>query len=493
MFEDQKKYLTLAHIFSDIICLAVVYAFFIPLFLSVSGQGSSLYLSILLQRIPSDAGYLPADPFLALTPFPVLLPPLFMMSIRRLFPLHRPGLSSICIHAAIQAAVFTVLIWLEFRLLDISFPARTSVIHLTGAATWVILAGKEMYYFILLNQKKGHMTSGIIHILIAGTGAGARRLNRHIRNAPGCGFRVAGFMSITTAAPPSAVATAPADILGTWENLIDILHHHYVDCVVCPEGGLDPQQMDFILKHCAIMGINFATDAPLPPWIYKNSRQISQESMGHLNVSLVRFVYLSPQATFFKRMVDVTGAAILIFLCLPLWITIAIAIKTTSRGPVFFRQERMGLHGRRFTLYKFRSMVMDAEKMQAGLLHLNEMDGPAFKIKRDPRQTLTGRVLRKTSLDELPQLFNVLKGDISFVGPRPALEKEVRHYRPMERKRLSVPQGITCIWQVSGRNNIKFDEWMKLDLMYADTRSTAQDFRILLKTIPAVLLKNGAY
>ena len=138
-------------------------------------------------------------------------------------------------------------------------------------------------------------------------------------------------------------------------------------------------------------------------------------------------------------------------------------------------------------------MVGGAEKMQEGLMHLNEMDGPAFKIKNDPRQTITGSFLRKTSLDELPQLFNVFRGDISLVGPRPAIEIEVIQYRPIERKRLSVTQGITCIWQISGRNNIKFDEWMKLDLLYIDNLSTAQDFRIILKTIPAVLLKKGAY
>jgi len=212
-----------------------------------------------------------------------------------------------------------------------------------------------------------------------------------------------------------------------------------------------------------------------------------------MEFKLIKFVYIIPLTVFLKRIIDLTASSVLIVLCMPFWITIPISIKLTSPGPVFFRQERFGKYGKKFILYKFRSMVVGAEKMQEGLTYLNEMDGPAFKIKNDPRQTVSGRFLRKTSLDELPQLFNVFRGDISLVGPRPAIEKEVIHYRPIERKRLSVPQGITCIWQVSGRNNIKFDEWMKLDLMYIYNFSAAQDIKILLKTIPAVLLKKGAY
>lgn len=242
------------------------------------------------------------------------------------------------------------------------------------------------------------------------------------------------------------------------------------------------------------MGIDFATTKKIPQHHTSAKKPlIFKENIVDMEFNLIKFVYLRPLATFFKRLFDLTASSILITLCLPLWISISISIKTTSPGPIFFRQERIGKYGKKFVLFKFRSMVMDAEKMQKNLMYLNEMDGPAFKIKNDPRQTLTGRFLRKTSLDELPQLFNVFRGDISLVGPRPAIEHEVIQYRPIERKRLSVTQGITCIWQVSGRNNIKFDEWMKLDLMYIDNLCTAQDFRILLKTIPAVILKKGAY
>ena len=224
-----------------------------------------------------------------------------------------------------------------------------------------------------------------------------------------------------------------------------------------------------------------------------NHIQIFQENIDNFSVKVLKSVYFNPKYIFWKRVFDFTVAIILLGVTFPLWVVIAISIKITSPGPIFFGQERIGKYGKKFKLYKFRSMVNNAEKLQEDFEHLNEMDGPAFKIRNDPRKTITGRFLRKTSLDELPQLLNVLKGDISLVGPRPAIEKEVLQYHPWERKRLSVAQGITCIWQISGRNTIKFDEWMKLDVMYIENRTMALDFKILLKTIPAILLKKGAY
>jgi len=240
------------------------------------------------------------------------------------------------------------------------------------------------------------------------------------------------------------------------------------------------------------MGIDFATTKLELDNQKIHNKHIFSEHIGSIELKVIKFVYISPRSSFLKRVFDFTASSILIVLCLPIWVVIPIAIKLTSPGPVFFRQERIGKYGAKFMLFKFRSMVDGAENMQESLMHLNEMDGPAFKIKHDPRLTRTGKFLRKTSLDELPQLFNVMKGNISLVGPRPALEKEVIRYHPSERKRLSLMQGITCVWQVSGRNKIKFDEWMKLDLMYIDTWSSAQDLKILFKTIPAVLLKKGA-
>ena len=159
---------------------------------------------------------------------------------------------------------------------------------------------------------------------------------------------------------------------------------------------------------------------------------------------------------------------------------------------MLFRQLRCGLHGRPFIFLKFRSMRVGAELMKRHLAPFNEMDGPAFKMTNDPRVTPVGRFLRRTSLDELPQLFNILRGDMSFVGPRPAVVDEVRQYEPWQRRRLSMKPGLTCLWQISGRNELTFDEWMRLDLEYIDNWSLWLDLKIALKTIPAVLLGRGA-
>jgi exopolysaccharide biosynthesis polyprenyl glycosylphosphotransferase len=195
---------------------------------------------------------------------------------------------------------------------------------------------------------------------------------------------------------------------------------------------------------------------------------------------------------FVRRCVDVMLAGVLLVILSPLLAAVALAVKLTSSGPVLFRQLRCGLHGRPFIFLKFRSMQVDAEDLKPQLAPFNEMDGPVFKMANDPRVTPIGRALRRTSLDELPQLWNILRGDMSFVGPRPAVLEEVRQYEPWQRRRLSMKPGLTCLWQVSGRNELTFEEWMRLDLEYIDNWSLWLDVKIALKTIPAVLLGRGA-
>jgi len=176
----------------------------------------------------------------------------------------------------------------------------------------------------------------------------------------------------------------------------------------------------------------------------------------------------------------------------PVLLVTTIAIRIDSSGPILFRQKRVGLNGRIFTFYKFRSMVRDAEEVRKKIEHLNEMSGPVFKIKNDPRLTRVGRFIRKYSIDELPQLFNVLKGDMSLVGIRPPIPEEVEKYEGWQRRRLSMKPGITCIWQVNGRNKVDFEQWMRMDLSYIDNWSHKLDFELLLKTIPAVIFTRGA-
>ncbi len=193
-----------------------------------------------------------------------------------------------------------------------------------------------------------------------------------------------------------------------------------------------------------------------------------------------------------KRLSDVVGASLALLLLAPLLALVAVAIKATSPGPALFRQRRLGLGGKPFTMYKFRTMVVAAEQQQEKLMALNEQQGPVFKIRNDPRITPLGRVLRTTSIDELPQLWNVLKGEMSLVGPRPPLDKEVRQYELWQGRRLDVTPGLTCIWQVQGRSTIAFTEWMRLDIRYIRSRSVLQDIGLLLRTVPAVLFRRGA-
>lgn len=194
-----------------------------------------------------------------------------------------------------------------------------------------------------------------------------------------------------------------------------------------------------------------------------------------------------------KRFFDVILSAFAIAVLLPLFFIVPIAVKLDSKGPAIYTQKRAGKGGRSFTMYKFRSMCQDADRLRKNLQEQNECDGPVFKILRDPRVTGVGKFLRKTSLDELPQLFNIIKGDMSIVGPRPPMLDEVEQYTLNQMHRLDVKPGLTCYWQISGRSNIGFEKWVQLDMQYIKERSLWTDLKIILKTVPAVLLGKGAY
>ncbi len=196
---------------------------------------------------------------------------------------------------------------------------------------------------------------------------------------------------------------------------------------------------------------------------------------------------------FAKRAFDVVLCGLALLFFAPIMLVVALAIRLTSKGPVIFKQIRVGRGGRYFWCYKFRSMCVDAEEKKKLLLHLNEASGPVFKIKRDPRITRIGSFIRKTSLDELPQLINILKGDMSIVGPRPPIPSEVADYTDYERGRLAVQPGLTCLWQINGRSNVSFERWMELDLQYIETMSFRNDVKIVLQTVPAVLKGSGSY
>ena len=208
--------------------------------------------------------------------------------------------------------------------------------------------------------------------------------------------------------------------------------------------------------------------------------------MGRLKIELENIEENKENLKFYeicKRGIDIIGAGSGLLLLSPVIAIVSCAVKFTSKGPIFFSQKRVGKNGQLFDMYKFRSMVVNAEELKEKLANQNEMSGPMFKMKDDPRVTKVGKFIRKTSLDELPQLWNVLKGDMSLVGPRPSLPKEVKQFEKWMYKRLTVKPGLTCYWQVSGRNNIDFEDWMKLDISYVEDRNLWIDIKLIFKTV----------
>ena len=278
---------------------------------------------------------------------------------------------------------------------------------------------------------------------------------------------------------------------GSLQKLPELLHSQPVSCVVFNITQTYFSEVEKAILACEVEGI----EAWLVADFVKTS--IARATIDDFHGKPVLVFRTTPEISWqliCKRLIDITGALIGLIILGPLVILpVAIAIKLTSPGPILFRQKRSGLHGRLFTMYKFRSMVSNAEMLQAELQAYNEMSGPVFKMSEDPRITSLGRFLRKTSIDEFPQLWNVLTGDMSLVGPRPPIPSEVQQYDSWHRRRLSMKPGLTCLWQISGRNRIGFEQWMKLDLQYIDNWSLWLDLSILLRTIPVVFSGFGAH
>jgi exopolysaccharide biosynthesis polyprenyl glycosylphosphotransferase len=328
------------------------------------------------------------------------------------------------------------------------------------------------------------------HVVIVGTNRRAIELARKIVARRTGGMKLVGFVDQHWAGDEEFRRTGYR-VVSDFVGFQDFLKDHVVDEVfICTPLKSLYDKSARVFKQCELQGITvrFRSD-PVSPSI---GRSWIDEFEGQ-PVLTVNSTPAQQVSLYVKRLVDVVASAVLLLSILPLLLLIALAIKLTSDGPVFFSQERVGLNKRRFRLYKFRTMGIDAERRLASLEPMNEVTGPVFKIEHDPRVTPVGRFLRKSSLDELPQLFNVLKGEMSLVGPRPLA---VRDYRGItedwQRRRLSVPPGITCLWQVQGRNSIAFDRWMELDLEYIDNWSLLLDLKICMMTIPAVMSGAGA-
>ena len=352
--------------------------------------------------------------------------------------------------------------------------ARAVIISFGAISFWLIFLTEEIVQrgyksrFGQLQLKK--------RVIIVGTSEDTRRLRAELSEKADDGFEVVGELDLNTS---------------TIEELVVLLHQSSANGVILHAKHTFFGQIEKAIQACELEGVE--------AWLIAGffQTQISRTTFHDFYGRPVLVFRSAPEASWqglAKQLIDWIGAFILLVLCSPLLLVVSILVRRSSSGPALFRQQRAGLNGRPFSMLKFRSMVSDAEQRKAELAALNEMSGPVFKVTNDPRVTPIGRFLRKWSIDELPQLFNVLRGEMSLVGPRPLPVDEVNRFDDhAHRRRLSVKPGLTCLWQISGRNEVKdFKDWVRLDLEYIDNWSLWLDLKILFRTIPAVLVGTGA-
>ena len=351
----------------------------------------------------------------------------------------------------------------------------------------VTISRSLLRYWLASVRRNGH---NLHHILIVGTNTRAVQFARRIAAAPEQGYRLVGFVDDDWPLMPEFKTTGlklACDFFGAAE----FLRHNVVDevAIYLPLQSYygHAAQMAALCKQHGII-LRFDPDM----FNLKRARLRVVAADGDPQIATPGVVS-EGWPLLFKRAIDVSVSLVALVLLSPLLLVVAALIRFTSPGPVVFEQKRVGLNKRQFTMYKFRTMVPDAEKIQEELVYLNEMSGPVFKIANDPRITPIGRILRKTSIDELPQLLNVLKGDMSLVGPRAMSVRDYQSFNEdWQRRRFSVPPGITCLWQIKGRSSLPFKQWMELDMEYIDKWSIWLDLLILAQTIPAVLKGSGA-
>jgi exopolysaccharide biosynthesis polyprenyl glycosylphosphotransferase len=327
------------------------------------------------------------------------------------------------------------------------------------------------------------------YILIVGTNDRAVDFAQQIAKHPELGYKIVGFVDDDWSGIQKFEATGLVRCC-TFAGLAEFLRHTVVDeaAMYLPLRSYYEHAAQFV-SLCEQHGIAIRFDSQV--FNLKNSTSRAHDWEGSQVLAIAGPPEVWPAVV--KRVFDFVFSGMLLVLLAPLFFVVAVLVKCTSPGSILFRQTRVGLNKRQFQIYKFRTMVANAEQIQEELLPMNEMAGPVFKISNDPRVTALGRVLRKTSIDELPQLFNVLRGDMSLVGPRPMSTRDVSRFsEAWLMRRFSVKPGITGLWQVSGRSNTSFDRWIELDLKYIDDWSLALDLSILLKTVPAVVRGTGA-
>lgn len=370
--------------------------------------------------------------------------------------------------------------------LDMDFLSRLFFLIFVFVSTSFLIAEKLIIYSVIRYlRKEGY---NFRRLIVVGSGKRTANFIKMVKLHPEWGFRIEKILDYEEKSVGKDIEGLT--ISGTLDSIAKLLQETPIDEVVfvIPRSGLNV--IEKAIYTCENVGVKVTIAIDLFNLHIAKAKQTDLEGIPLLtfdtNVG-------EEWQLFIKRGVDIIISIIALIALTPVFLVVSVLIKLTSKGPVLYLQKRAGLNGRAFIMYKFRTMYVGAHQRKMEFSDLNMMKGPVFKIKDDPRVTPVGRFLRKFSLDETPQLFNVFIGHMSLVGPRPPLHKEVLQYEQWQRRRLSMRPGLTCLWQVSGRNEIGFEKWMKLDLEYIDNWSLSLDFKILLKTIPAVIFAKGAY
>lgn len=379
------------------------------------------------------------------------------------------------------ALLLSLLFFLEIKYISRVVILVFSLVEFLALFLVRVLA--KSYFQRAISDKKDHL-----RVIIIGTGERAKELASGLKKQAEWGIDIIGHLDPDPARVGTNINEAP--VIGTLDNISECLKKNVVDEVILAIPRSLLRNADQIAQACEEEGIKLRFMADVFNVLVA---RVSLTQLGNIPLLTLEPVAHNENKLMAKRLFDLIITTIALPVVLPVMAVVALAVKLDSPGPVLFVQQRVGLRKHLFPMFKFRSMHQNAEEKLKEIEHLNEAEGPNFKIANDPRITKVGRFIRKTSLDELPQLFNVLYGDMSLVGPRPMSIRDVDLFdKGIQRKRFSVKPGITCIWQISGRSNLSFDEWLKLDLDYIENWSLWLDLKIILKTIPAVLWSKGA-
>jgi exopolysaccharide biosynthesis polyprenyl glycosylphosphotransferase len=396
--------------------------------------------------------------------------------------------ASIILSGATTAMAVVIL----FSFLQRFYPSRLIFIY-----AWLIMIALLLLKRLVARTGREMLWArgiGVDRVLVIGAGPAGRRYMEHILNSPQVGYRLVGFIDDDPVDESWSIATerrvVHPDYLGRLAAIPTVVQEQEIDEVVIALPPTAHEQTLPILEQCRREDVAFT----LVPDLYELAidRVITYE-VGGLPLIRLKESRIRGWNYGVKRAMDISIASVVVLVTLPVMLLIALAIKLDSPGPIFFPQERVGKNWKRFTLYKFRTMYVDAEKRKAELQAAHNVGDLLFKLKDDPRRTRVGRFLRRTSLDELPQFFNILLGEMSVVGPRPQVPAEVDNYEEWHCRRLDVTPGLTGLWQVNGRSDLSFDEMVRLDVYYAEHWSPWLDVKLILRTIPAVLMARGAY